>query len=208
MRQTAIILLVLLAAAAQAPCLTPSFGLKGGLNASKFTGRDADGSQTHSDLVAGVFVGVGVLAGLAIQPELLYSVKGDTETGTIYGYDATLIQKFSYIEVPVLLKYSFGSGIIPSIYAGPAVSVLLSAESEFLYNGMSAAVDLISYFKSTDVGLAVGAEIKLPIGLSLEARYTTGLSSIGKETTIWGVTYAAPDIRNSTISLMAGYYFF
>ncbi|MRR08493.1 PorT family protein [bacterium] len=208
MKRSTILLLAVALAAASSRAVVPSLGVKGGLNASKFTGSAAAGSQTHSDLVAGVFVGIGLLRGLTVQPELLYSIKGEENKGTVYGYDAAFVQRFSYIEVPVLLKYSFGSGIVPSIYAGPAVSVLLSAESEFSYNGTSAAVDLVGYFQSTDVCLVVGAEIKLPIRLSLEARYTRGLSSIGKETTLWGVTYAAPDIKNSTISLMAGYYFF
>ncbi|HTY07876.1 MAG TPA: porin family protein [Candidatus Edwardsbacteria bacterium] len=179
-----------------------SFGIKGGLNMAKYTGSDAGSNDMKIGAVGGAFACVDLVA-LKIQPELLFSQKGAKTSGTIGTIDYTGHVTANYVEVPVLLKYSFGMGVVPSIYLGPSFGMLLSATSEVEASGYSASADVKSYYNSTDVGLVVGAEVKTPLKLSVEARYEMGLTNVPKE--ILGVQ---PVTKNSTISLMIGYYMF
>jgi hypothetical protein len=160
-------------------------------------------ADMRTGIIAGGFVKIGLMPGFAIQPELLYAMKGDKESASVGGLSATATAKFDYIEVPVLLKYSFGAVIVPSIYVGPTLSLLSSAKFEQTMNGTTTTGDIKSYMKSTDLGLAVGAEVKTPFKLSVEARYTMSLATIDKATSV-----GTADVKNSVISLMVGYYIF
>lgn len=173
-----------------AHAILPSFGVKGGVNMAKFTGSDAGDNDFKMGAVGGAFACVDLIA-MKIQPEILYSQKGAKYT--ILG--ATLYEKHDYVEIPVLLKFSFGKIIVPSIYAGPAAGLLMSAK---LTNGGS--VDIKDEIKSTDLGLVFGAEVKTPAKLSVEARYTMGLGTFDKEGDF--------SVKNSAISVMLGYYMF
>jgi hypothetical protein len=77
-------------------------------------------------LAVGGFVTFALGPTLALQPELLYVMKGvryERETDRL---------KFNlnYIDLPVLLKYRFATtgSMRPSLFAGPVASALLSAK--------------------------------------------------------------------------------
>jgi hypothetical protein len=183
-----------------------SFGIKGGVNMANYSGSDASGMKMKMGAVGGAFACFDLVA-LKIQPEILYSQKGAKEEGTIdlLGTPVAYTGSVSadYIEIPVLLKYSFGAVIVPSIYVGPSFGILMSANAKIEATGYSASMDVKDAYNSTDLGLVVGAEVKTPMKLSLEARYTLGLSNAPKA--VYGVQ---PNVKNSTISVMVGYYIF
>ncbi len=195
MKRTAILLLAAAIAAAPAWALLPSFGVKGGINMATYTGSDAGSPDMKMGGVGGAFLTLDLIA-LKIQPELLFSQKGAKET--ISG--VTLSTTQNYLEVPVLLKYSFGAIIVPSVYVGPSFGMLMSATATASGGGVSGSTDIKNYLNGTDVGLVIGAEVKTPMKLSIEARYNLGLSKVPKE--VLGVQ---SDVKNSTISVMLGY---
>jgi outer membrane immunogenic protein len=200
---------ILLLAAILVPALAgnlsaqlPSFGVKGGVNMAKYTGSDAGTNDMKMGAVGGVFACVNLIA-FKVQPELLFSQKGakkeQTGGGTTYTYSTTQ----NYLEVPVLLKYSFGAIVVPSIYIGPSFGMLVSATAKTSGGSNSGSGDIKNYLNGTDIGLVLGAEVKTPVKLSVEARYTMGLTNVDKASAI-----GQSNIKNSTISVMLGYYLF
>jgi hypothetical protein len=190
MKKLAFLAMTLLLTVGLAHALLPSFGIKGGVNMAKFTGSDAGDNDYKIGAVGGAFACLDLIA-FKVQPEILYSQKGAKYT--ILG--ATLYEKHDYVEIPVLLKFSFGKLIVPSIYAGPAAGLLMSAK---LTNGGS--LDIKDEIKGTDLGLVFGAEVKTPAKLSVDARYTMGMGTFDKE--------GDYTVKNSAISVMLGYYMF
>lgn len=164
-------------------------GLKGGLNIATVKGDDiADGVSTKTGFNLGAFFMIPVNEILTIQPEILYSSKGYTGT-------TDKVANLNYLEIPVLLKFSFGEGVKPSIFVGPYLSMLLSAD----YNGS----DVKDSFESTDFGIVIGAGIDIDMGdgvFTIDGRYSLGLSNNFKP--VLGTTF---DAKNANISISIGY---
>lgn len=83
-------------------------GIKGGLNFATVGGSDAPSSiKSTTQYSVGGFLDIKFPMGVAIQPELLYSVKGYGETVVVSGYSYDGTQTLSYLDIPVLLKYNW-----------------------------------------------------------------------------------------------------
>lgn len=63
---------------------------------------------------------------LSIQPEVLYSQKGFSSSGSgVVNYDGNY--RLNYLEVPLLLKIAFGGDVVKAyVNAGPSVGYLIS----------------------------------------------------------------------------------
>jgi hypothetical protein len=129
----------------------------------------------------GAFLTYNITPRLAIQPELMYVQKG-TGDNNFFGGDG---YNLGYLEFPVLLKYNLSTGrrLIPSVFLGPAVSTLLSAE--IYYDGFfteDERYDVKDGMKSVDFGLVLGGEVVFrstkPIRFFLDVRYTLGLANV------------------------------
>jgi hypothetical protein len=177
-------LLLAVLIAAPLASATPSFGVKAGLSLSNVNWSYEFGS----DKVAlrptfGVFAAFSLSKHLAIQPEVNYLSTGEkaTESGmVIYTYT----QSFNYLQVPVLVKYSFRpmGKITPVVFAGPAVAFLLSArEKEYLDGTIQYDESIKPYFKSTDFGLDFGLGAEMAVGKMkglVDLRYYLGLVNV------------------------------
>lgn len=167
-------------------------GFKAGLNLANISGDDAEGSSTLMGFAFGGFMTYNFSPNMAIQPEILYTMKGFSVDAIIMEIDT----KFNYLEIPVLLKFTFGENSTkPFFMVGPAFSILMSADVEGL--------DVKDALKSTDLGIVAGAGAGFPMGsgtMSVEGRYTMGMSSVDD-------TGLDIDWKNSVISVMVGYGF-
>lgn len=152
-----------------------ALGVKGGLNFANvdMEGFDTDGKTGYH---FGAFAEIG-LAGIALQPELLFSTKGSDDTD------------LSYLEVPVLLKKNFAK--VLNVHLGPQFGFLTKAETD--------GVDVKEFVKSTDISLAVGAGLNLPAGLVGGVRYVYGLSDINDG--------LGAEVKNRTIQVYVGWKF-
>lgn len=130
--------LLLAGTAAQAQT---TFGVRLGLNASNLNYKAADSNDEipESDMLLGAQGGVVMNAqfgNLAIQPALLYSMKGDklqekdSETETFggntytYSYDVKSTRRLSYLELPVNFVYSTnGAEGGFQVFAGPYLAL-------------------------------------------------------------------------------------
>ncbi len=179
------------------------FGVKGGLNLANIIGEDVENNSMKVGFVGGAFMCYNLTEIFAIQPELLYSMKG-------VKYEVGLLevnQNLNYFEIPLLLKVNLPTEgkIKPSLYAGPALGILMSAEVEDL--------DVKDYMKGTDIGIIAGAALgyQMESGMLFgEFRYEVGLSTIwdlsDEELTVLDLT-EQPDEKNSVISILVGYGF-
>ena len=96
-----------------------------------------------------------------IQPEVLYSGQGYKENG------GTLA--INYITVPVLLRYNFTP--LFSVHLVRRLGILMSAKAKTM-NGQTE--DVKDDYKGTDIGVAAGIGIDLPMGLNFGFRFVKG----------------------------------
>jgi hypothetical protein len=162
------------------------FGIKGGVNFATIGGADAGpGIKSRTGFAAGGYLEVSLPFLLTIQPEVLYTTKGSIFEQTIsrFGQPVTITQTstYSYLEIPVLAKYSLPVPVVkPSLYVGPEVGFLLSAKNKFEDPGSPTTdSDIKSFIASTDFGAVLGASAHILVA-DLDLRYTLGLKSISK----------------------------
>jgi len=156
-----------------------NLGLIGGVNFSNMNTDPEPEGMELSTLYAFAFGGVidvGLSESFKLCVEPMYLVKG-AKTGI---ENSNIKIKLSYIEVPLMLKYSFGSGKnIPYLMAGPTIGYNLSAKVED--NSWGYSEDIKDTIKDTDIGFGFGAGVNLSAGngfIFFEARYSLGLTNI------------------------------
>lgn len=180
--------------------LGPRFGITGGVNLANFTGVEG---MTLKNLRIGYNVGVfgnfPISNVFAIQPEILKSTKGtrlvykETPVGTgEYSVDA------DYIEVPVNINVRFDP--MMHAFVGGYVSYLTSASTKSVWssdadNGIANLTK--EDFNQIDYGFNAGLGVDLQ-RVTVGMRYSQGLTSIGKSSSIVG------NARNMVVALTLG----
>ena len=164
----AVALLTMQAASAQF-----RLGVKAGANLVKVEGQ-AFKDEFRYGYHLGGFAEIGIIRKLTIQPEVLfnqYSMTLDSSFKSVYENIITSEQshvKLNYLSVPILLNYKFLGPIY--LQAGPAFSILIDQNKNFLQNGGEA-------FKKGDFSMIGGAQVRLS-KLYLSGRYVVGLANI------------------------------
>jgi hypothetical protein len=192
------------------------FGIKGGINLGNF--RGADKSQQGIDpkarlgLVGGLSYRIILIAGIAIQPEVMYVQKGAVYEGsaTVGGATYTGKETFKgdYIDIPLLLKFNLPiPQFSPYIEAGASYGILLSAKekSESNYPGStSQEVDIKDQITKADLSFIVGVGFDITI-LELDARFVFGMNRLMKDdVNTPQIDENAAKIYNSGIIITAG----
>jgi hypothetical protein len=177
-----ILLLTTPATSAELDLTIANKGIKGGLALGSLRGDDIRGSNVRETFAFGAFVNLALSEYFAFQPELLYSQKGADDY--VVGYKQVV--KLSYIEVPVLLKvyYRGEADVSPNLFFGPYIAFNVKASVETASAADNEEIDLIND-KSVDYGLVFGAGTDWDVEhgiLSLEVRYSMGLSDIFEDT--------------------------
>ncbi len=183
-------------------------GLKIGMNRATFQGDDVKemeqvfGEKMESKwgLCVGGFIRFNISKAFAIQPEVLYTMKGAKIGATVLDITSKWEFSLSYLEVPVLVKFMIPApgGVKPNLYAGPALAIKLSGKIKHEVPGWPVEEEDIEGMKDTDFGLIVGAGIDFG-KLMVDLRYVLGLTAISDD--------ANNDIKNRVISLMIGFSF-
>lgn len=181
-----------------------------GINFATFNGKDANqmgNLSSKTGMNVGAFLNYHFSDLFALQPEVIYTMKGTDGTTTFNNLNYNLTYSINYIEVPVLLKVYIpieGSKTIrPSLYAGPAFAFKVASNLEVSGNGVDQTVDESSDTKSFDFGLAFGGGVGFVVGtgiLDVSFRYTMGLSTIDGSASNMTVT-------NGVMSIIANYGF-
>lgn len=151
-----------------------AFGIKGGLNLTSLKIDDPEATyNARTGFHAGFFLR-GKFDKVGIQPEiLLYTQKGEF-TGPAYDGE----ENFSYITVPILIKFYPVSGL--NIHAGPQFGFLIDGERTTKTLIGTIKEDIKDEYKNTDIVISAGAGWDFGFGLSIDARYNIGVQDINE----------------------------
>jgi hypothetical protein len=191
-------------------------GLKIGVTSAKLNGDDVgelegflgEDWKSRIGFCAGGFITFNITEMLAIQSEVLYTMKGLKWEGEVNGATPLKVWiKLDYLEIPVLLKIMPGTqgSVKPYLFAGPAVSIKVSSKAKAEFEGESEEETIEEGLKGTDFGLVIGAGADFGFGalgkgtLSVDIRYNLGLSTISD--------FEGDDVKNGAFSLMVGFSF-
>jgi hypothetical protein len=175
-RPVVAILLLVLAAARPATthALGLDLGIKGGASISKIQSDLLDVSN-RTGFVGGGSLGIALVPGFVVQPEVLFVRKGaklpaDLGSGTI---------DVDYLEIPLLLRLS----LLP-VHGPVDLRVLGGPVASFRSSGTPSLAETradLKKIKDADYGVAVGGALAFqPGGLRIvaEGRYTFGLAKV------------------------------
>lgn len=108
------------------------FGVKAGLNLSNLYDSERQDYNTDAKLgfVGGVFISIPILDKIiGIQPEILFSQKGFSASGSILGADVSFTRTTNYIDVPIFIAFKPIEYI--TLLFGPQYSYLLKQKDVF-----------------------------------------------------------------------------
>lgn len=159
------------------------FGIKGGLNFSNLNVGDIDNIDDENMRPGyhfGAYINLPITEGFALQPEVLYSTKGNkihynADLGPLGNIDQDITTKLDYIDIPILAVIRIGE--IAEIEVGPYFGFLANSKLEF-DETFEGSEDLDSDdFKNLDYGISGGLAVNLAL-LQVGARYNYGLQKV------------------------------
>lgn len=176
--------------------LTPSFGIKGGVNFASITGDDFDSPDSRTSFHVGLLAEFPLTEMFSLQAEALYSGQGfeSDMDGEIFGGEGKVEYQLDYINVPVLAKVYILDGL--SIEAGPQFGFKVNEEIDANANADDGDLNL-DEAEDFDFGVAAGVTFETPMGLFATGRYTQGFTDIVNNR----------DVKNSVFQIGVGYKF-
>jgi len=138
-------------------------GFVGGVNVATLTDDDPDvvGVSSQTRLSLGGVVDVALGRGFSLRAEPTILRKGAVESVRVDGVFGENEFLFSYLELPLLLSYTFGPGPVrPYLTAGPSVGLFLGTDDVVLHRpGGVFKADMDAAVERFDVGLALGSGV-------------------------------------------------
>ena len=213
----------------------PRIGIKSGMCMSKFAGDDVNLEEIESgdpqyvtSYSMGVFAVFKINDRFAIQPEILYTIKGnmydvsfiESEDGFEQEVEYKSEMKAQWIEIPVLGVFQLSPKF--HLLLGPYFEYFLGGKNKLDYairmtfDGESfsdSGSDRIDIEKDDinnfGYGVVFGSGFNITPVLGIDARYSMGLSTIDKEPEEYDneEPYEIDDVRNSGLQLFLTYSF-
>ena len=156
--------------------MSPSFGVKGGVNFATVNGDGFDSPDSRTSFHVGALAEFPLAEMFSVQVEALYSGQGFE-----YNYNLPIVgsqkveYQLDYINVPILAKVYLFKGF--SLEAGPQFGFLVNEEidSDPTGDGGDTVTDEAKDF---EFGFAGGVTFQTEMGLFATARYTQGVTEI------------------------------
>jgi len=161
-----------------------SFGIKGGVNSStvKIADQDEDQWGRRTGAVGGFWVNRGLAGQLGLQIEGLFSVRGAR-----FDHGDNRVETFNltYFDVPLTVRIgrTTSEGGSLHLFSGPQFGFNLQADETYDDNGDKDKTERKDEVEKVDVGWTIGVAIGKN-RISLDARYTIGLTNIPKATAV------------------------
>lgn len=165
-------------------------GIIGGKNFANIILQDPNVvyNNMHQELSTRHTFGIGSIFGLSLNKNISLQLEPMyLEKGSLVSEEVDLEIKYSFLEIPLLLKLTAGKKIRPYIFAGPALNFMLNSEWEISQGGSSLKGDAGSISRKFDLGIIIGTGISIPFwkgSLFLNCRYNLGLSDLSRSGTI------------------------
>ena len=184
------------------------FGIKAALNIASLTG-DVSNPSSLTGFQIGGFAEIKVTEKFAIQPELMYSTQGVSESSIEEGVNVDADTKLGYLNIPVMAKYYATPKF--SFEFGPQIGFLLSAKvdltASFEGESFSESVDAKDVMSSIDFGLNLGAGYDFTEHFGVGVRYNFGLTNVIDFSEAQKEVAGDINAKNSVFSISAGYKF-
>ena len=158
------------------------FGIKAGINLATAGGADKGDLKGKVGFAAGVSSKMGLIAGLSIQPEILYIQKGAMWENPFHKTTFNL----TYIDIPVLVKFNLPVPVLsPYIEGGLSYGILLSAKEKTEFTALAGSlpteeVNIKDGMTKGDLSILVGIGVELAI-IDINARYIIGMTKLYKD---------------------------
>jgi len=151
-----------------------SFGIKSGVNVSRFNlnGNSSDlvNSGFRTGFVAGAFVNFPTKKSpISFQSEFLYSSMGSNLTTEL---KEELNFRLNYFSIPLLIKYQFSKKL--GAFAGPQIDAIIYAERRDKFGEF----DITNSVEEFDAYITGGLEYWIGRDVVLGARYMHGLKKV------------------------------
>lgn len=160
-------------------------GIVGGINIASF-----DVEDESVEISSRTLWNIGAVAEyklnnqFSIKAEPMFLRKGGILEQSIE--DPDLIFDQSYLEVPIMLKFSLGEKNKVFLITGPSIGITLSSDLEADVDGIIFKADLKDLTESLDLGLGIGGGFSLniyPGTFFIQGKYTFGLTNLAKNGT-------------------------
>ncbi len=182
------------------------FGILGGMSFSKLSLSDGNALENPTSRTAftgGAFLTWHIGNILAIQPEVLLSMKGTAATNPTQNFTTGELKlKMDYIELPLLVKGYIPTGNDnwrPNLFAGPAIAWLISCRvGEDVIGGTRDCDNGGPTIKSTDTSIMTGVGLDFLQHFTAQVRYDIGMSDVDED---------QGTANNRTLSIIIGYLF-
>ena len=184
------------------------FGVVAGLtsSSSNIEAAFAD-AKSISQYHVGVTYKLGIGNLLAVQPALIYNVKG-ARLGAIAGIDDVNVDfKTGYLELPVQVQVGFGIGSLARVYgfAEPFIGLAISNKMKFADSSTSGWDNMKSRF---EYGVGLGAGVELFRHLQVSVKYFWNLGDVyGKQITVGGVAHDLASSKCNGIAASVAFLF-
>ncbi len=180
-RSILILFLLFSAYSASHAQLSVKLGIEGGISASNVVITPTATTDPKTGPVFGASVDLNFVKILSVSTGVFYVPKGYTaKNGNI-----TFNEKFTYLEVPLLVKVGIPLILIkPYLLAGPSFGFNLSAEEVQSNGQQTATVDISNKIEPMDTGILLGAGVDINVSkksfVFVQAAFSLGLSNILK----------------------------
>lgn len=199
-----------------------SFGVRSGVNFSKWEGKDLQVIEDLLDktqgyvvtkgtitLHTGGYVHIPISKVFSFEPGIEYSKKGYSLKGDFqipvlkyFGINLRAQVQSHYIDMPLTLKANVYKGF--QVYAGPQVSYLVRSTLNAKLGVLGISIfnrgfGITERFNKLDMGLTGGVGYAFDNGLNIQAGYDYGLSKLDKNDNY--------DVYNRVIKVSVGYTF-
>jgi hypothetical protein len=176
-----------------------SFGVKAGVDFANWGGKDVKDSNLdiNPGFHIGGFVESPLTRSLELESGLYLATKGFRGEEVFEGIDLDVRSTSYYLDLPVLVKYSFPAGF--NLFAGPQFSYLLNNKWTWEFDGEKESEWDKEGANNFDLGLVAGTGYKFQNGLRINANYDLGLSKLGKDD--------SSKVYNRVVKVSVGYIF-
>jgi len=163
-------------------------GVLGGVNAAKIK---SNSNQEHKSLITGkvgIMCEIPIFRDVSLQLEPGYVGKGvHLLEGPDPMEEPEARLKQSFIELPILAKYTFLDKISPYVLGGMALGFPLTTELEVQFPGLESVVQMKKVTESVELAAVFGGGIVFPVHffyLFVDCRYNLGLTNLQKSGTV------------------------
>jgi hypothetical protein len=175
------------------------FGVKAGLNLSKFISEGATESSFKPGLNVGVYFKAPIAKNVFLRPEVMLSSQGEREriTQTVPGITTRHVTNVNYLNIPLLLE----AGKKLTVQVGPQIGYLLTATERTIIENESSRNNLRPFMNRFDFSVIAGIGINPHPLFNVGVRFQYGLSNVFANDS--GISVA----RNQVCNVYAGYTF-